>query len=114
MKKFISITLSFFIILTPIISLATITVKGLVIPLAKPNPVATIQTRNPVNPSKPKEIQIITIIGNNVKTSSNRPKREPNNIKISVITAISNLDLFLNLLINLFTITFIPLVSLII
>ena len=93
---------------------AVITVKGFVIALANPKPVAIIQIKKPVKLSKPIDTVNIIIKGNNVNTSSNNPKKAPNTMNINIINATNNLFLSLNLEIKALTMAFIPLTSFII
>ena len=73
---------------TPIILDANNTVNGFVMALEKPNPHATMQMRKPVNESYPMDTASITMIGNNVNISSNRPNNAPNSMKIRDIMLI--------------------------
>ncbi len=67
------------------ISDASKTVNGLVIALAKPNPQAMMQTRNPVNESYPISTHSAVTIGSIESISSNSPRNAPNAINTSAI-----------------------------
>ena len=64
---------------------ASSTVNGLVIALANPKPQAIIETRNPVNESKPTRTHSAVTMGSIVSISSNCPRNAPKHMKISAI-----------------------------